>query len=253
MKHGSLFAGIGGWDLAAQKMGWSNEFHCEIKPFCLQVLKKHFPNSISYEDITKTDFREWRNRIDILTGSPPCQSVSKCGKMRGMDDERYLWDDYIRAVREIQPRWFVAENVSGLLTANDGDAYEQIMFQLEAEGYETLTLGLPACAVGAYHIRERIWIIGRSKLESNTNTERRQLGKVSDTCQEERAQHGIELPRNAFGLHWYEAISRIHGRLNGISRRMDGRRNAALGNAIVPSVAQVIFETINKINESKRI
>ena len=248
LRHGSLFAGIGGWDLAAERIGWSNEFHCEIKPYCLQVLKVHFPNSISYGDITTTDFSQWKNRIDIITGSPPCQPFSKAGKMQGDKDERYLWDDYIRAIREIKPRWFVAENVSGLLTTNNGDAYEQIMLQLEAEGYTTLTLGLPACAVGAYHIRERIWIIGRIKMESHTDTTGRQLGEVSDKSQEERSQHSTELSGNPFGLHWYEAISRIHGRLNGISRKLDGRRNAALGNAIVPAVAQVIFETINKID-----
>ena len=252
LRHGSLFSGIGGFDLAAERVGWSNEFHCEIKPFCLEILKKHFPNSISYEDITKTDFTQWRNRIDIISAGVPCQPFSKCGKMQGEKDERYLWDDFIRAIHESLPRWFVAENVSGLLTTDGGNAYERIMLQLEAEGYETLTLGLPACSVGTYHIRERIWIIGRSKLESDSNSERRQLGEIPDTCQEEGSQHGIELLRNGFGLHWYEAISRIHGIHNGISRKLDGRRNTALGNAIVPAVAQVIFETINKIDESER-
>ena len=250
MKHGSLFSGIGGWDLAAQRVGLSNEFHCEIKPYCINVLKAHFPNSITYNDITTTDFSEWRNKIDILTGSPPCQPFSKAGKMLGKNDERYLWDDYIRAIREIKPRWFVAENVSGLLTTNDGDAYEQIMLQLEDEGYETLTIGLPACAVGAYHIRERIWIIGRTKVESHTNTERGELGEVPNKSQEEGAQYGTELSGDPFGLHWYEAISRIHGIFNGISRKLDSNRNAALGNAIVPQVAQVIFETI-KVIEAK--
>jgi DNA-cytosine methyltransferase len=249
MKHGSLFSGIGGFDLAAERVGWSNEFHCEIKPYCLQVLKAHFPNSISYDDITKTDFSQWKNRIDIITGGVPCQPFSKAGKMLGEKDERYLWDDYIRVIRQCQPRWFVAENVSGLLTTNNGDAYEQIMLQLETEGYETLTIGLPACAVGAYHIRERVWIIGRSKMELDTNTTGRQLGEVPDKSQEEGTQHSTELSGDPFGLHWHEAISRIHGRLNGISRRLDGRRNAALGNAIVPMVAQVIFETINKIDK----
>ena len=248
MRHGSLFSGIGGWDLAAERMGWSNEFHCEIKPFCISVLKAHFPNSISYGDITKTDFTQWRDKIDIITGSCPCQPFSKAGKMQGSKDERYLWDDYIRAIREIKPRWFVAENVSGLLTTDDGNAYEQIMLQLEAEGYTTLTLGLPACAVGAYHIRERIWIIGRTKVESDSDTERRQLGRLHNTSQTQGTQHSTQLFGDPFGLHWYEAISRIHGRLNGISRKLDGRRNAALGNAIVPAVALELFKAIQYID-----
>jgi DNA (cytosine-5)-methyltransferase 1 len=249
MKHGSLFSGIGGFDLAAERVGWSNEFHCEIKPYCLQVLKEHFPNSISYDDITRTDFSQWRNKIDIITGGVPCQPFSKAGKMLGEKDERYLWDDYIRVIRECKPRWFVAENVSGLLTTNNGDAYEQIMLQLETEGYETLTIGLPACAVGAYHIRERIWIIGRAKVESDTNTTGRQLGEIPNESQEEGTQHSTQLSGDPFGLHWYEAISRIHGVFNGISRKLDASRNTALGNAIVPQVAQVIFETINKIDK----
>jgi DNA (cytosine-5)-methyltransferase 1 len=168
--------------------------------------------------------------------------------MLGSEDERYLWDDYIRVLREIQPRWFVAENVSGLLTTDDGNAYEQIMLQLEAEDYSTLTLGMPSCAIGAYHIRERIWIIGRAKVESDTDTERRQLGGLQNTSQTQGSQHRLELPGNAFRLHWYETISRIHGELNGLSRKLDGRRNAALGNAIVPQLALELFKAIQYID-----
>jgi DNA (cytosine-5)-methyltransferase 1 len=120
MRHGSLFSGIGGFDLAAEWMRWENVFHCEWMPFPRKILNYHFPNSISYEDITKTDFTQWRNRIDIITGGVPCQPFSKAGKMLGSEDERYLWDDYIRVLREIKPRWFVAENVSGLLTTDNG-------------------------------------------------------------------------------------------------------------------------------------
>jgi DNA (cytosine-5)-methyltransferase 1 len=197
-RHGSLFSGIGGFDLAAQRVGWSNEFHCEIKPFCQEVLKKRFPNSISYDDITTTDFSQWKDRIDIITGGVPCQPFSKAGKMQGEKDERYLWDDYIRAIRQCKPRWFVAENVSGLLTTDGGNAYERIMLQLEAEGYTTLTLGLPACAVGTYHIRERIWIIGRIEMETYTDSERRQLGEILNKSQEEGSQYSTELSGNPF-------------------------------------------------------
>ena len=184
-------------------------------------------------------------KIDSTTW---CAPENQAGKMLGEKDERYLWDDYIRVIRQCQPRWFVAENVSGLLTTNNGDAYEQIMFQLEAEGYETLTIGIPACAVGAYHIRERIWIIGRAQVESDTDTERRQLGRLQDTSQKKRAQHSTQLLGDPFRLHWYETISRIHGEFNGLSRKLDGRRNAALGNAIVPQLALEIFKAIQYID-----
>jgi DNA-cytosine methyltransferase len=249
MRHGSLFSGIGGFDLASEKMGWTNEFHCEIKPFCLKVLKKHFPKSITYEDITKTDFSIWRGRIDVITGGVPCQPFSHAGKMQGKGDERYLWHEYIRCLRECTPQWFVAENVSGLLSTDNGVAYENIILSMEDEGYETLTLCLPACSVGTYHIRERVWIIGRYFMETDTDTERGELGEISEPVKEKRTQDSIELFRNAFGLHWFEAISRVHGIHNGLSRRMDGSRNAGLGNAIVPQVAYEIFKGIQHIDE----
>lgn len=91
MVHGSLFSGIGGAELAAQKAGWTNAFHCEINPFGRKILDHYWPNAKSYEDICKTDFTEWRNRIDILTGGFPCQPYSVAGKQLGTADERHLW------------------------------------------------------------------------------------------------------------------------------------------------------------------
>lgn len=99
--HASLFSGIGGAELAASWMGWENVFHCEINPFCRRVLEYWFPNSTSYEDITKTDFTPWRGRIDILTGGFPCQPFSLAGSRKGAEDDRYLWPHMLRAVREI--------------------------------------------------------------------------------------------------------------------------------------------------------
>jgi DNA-cytosine methyltransferase len=246
MRHGSLFSGIGGFDLAAQWMGWDNVFHCEINKFCQKVLKKHF-NSISYEDITTTDFSIHRGEIDIITGGVPCQPFSKAGKMQGKKDSRYLWDEYIRCVRECQPQWFVAENVSGLLSTDSGVAYENIILSMEAEGYETFTLCLPACSVGTYHIRERVWIIGRYFMETDSYTTRRKLGEIPNESKEKRSQTSSNLSGEFFGLHWYEAISRIHRVHNGVSRKLDSNRNASLGNAIVPQVAFNIFKTINRL------
>jgi len=115
MKHGSLFSGIGGFDLAVEWMGWDNIFHCEWNPFSQKVLKHHFPNSKSYNDITKTDFTIHRGTIDILTGGFPCQPYSLAGKRKGKEDERHLWPEMLRAIREIQPSWVVGENVFGLI------------------------------------------------------------------------------------------------------------------------------------------
>lgn len=253
-KHASLFSGIGGFDLAAEWMGWTNTFQCEINDWCrLAVLAKHFPQTTKYADIRKTDFTIWRNRIDILTGGVPCQPFSVAGKQRGTEDERFLWHEFIRAIREIQPAWFVAENVSGLLSTNGGAEYEKIIVSMEAENYETLTLHLPACAFGAEHIRKRVWIIGYSKLGADTYTARRELGKISDTIQKERTQDCSKLFGNITGLSWFQAISRVHGIFNGLSRRLDGRRNAALGNAIVPDGAYEIFKAIEQCEALKSI
>lgn len=159
MKHGSLFSGIGGFDLAAQWMGWENVFHCEWNEFGQKVLKHHFPKSISYNDITKTDFTIHRGEIDILTGGFPCQPYSVAGKRKGKEDERHLWPEMLRAIREIQPSYVVGENVGGILSWSGGLVFEEVQTDLEAEGYEILTFILPACAVNAPHRRDRVWFV----------------------------------------------------------------------------------------------
>ncbi len=162
MKHGSLFSGIGGFDLAAEWMGWENVFHCEWNEFGQRILKYYWPNAISYDDITKTDFTIHRGRIDILTGGFPCQPYSVAGKRKGKEDERHLWPQMLRAIREIQPRWVVGENVSGLINWNDGMVFNEVQTDLEAEGYEVIPFILPACAVNAPHRRDRVWFIAYS-------------------------------------------------------------------------------------------
>lgn len=114
MTHGSLFSGIGGFDLAAEQVGWTNLFHCEWNPFCRRVLDYHFPNSESYEDIKATDFRKWRGKVDVLSGGFPCQPFSTAGIRKGLTDDRYLWPEMLRTIEEIRPTWVVGENVVGL-------------------------------------------------------------------------------------------------------------------------------------------
>lgn len=163
MKHLSLFSGIGGFDLAAQWMGWENVAHCEWNKFCQQILKYYWPQAISYEDITKTDFTIHRGQIDIVTGGFPCQPYSVAGKQQGKDDERHLWPHMLRAVREIKPRWVVGENVLGLVSWNDGLVFNEVQADLEAEGYEVQPFVLPAAGVGAPHQRQRVWFVGYAK------------------------------------------------------------------------------------------
>lgn len=116
MTHASLFSGIGGFDLAAEWMGWHNAFHCKINEFCTKILNYHFQDAEHYTDITRTDFSKWRGRIDVLSGGFPCQPFSLAGQRKGADDNRYLWPQMLRAIREIRPTWVVGENVTGILT-----------------------------------------------------------------------------------------------------------------------------------------
>jgi DNA (cytosine-5)-methyltransferase 1 len=159
MRHGSLFSGIGGFDLAAEWMGWENMFHCEWNQFGQKVLKYYWPNATSYDDICKTDFTIWRGRIDILTGGFPCQPYSMAGKRKGTEDSRHLWPEMLRAIRECQPTWIVGENVPGLINWSKGLVFEQVCADLEGEGYEVQPVVLPASGVNAPHRRDRVWFV----------------------------------------------------------------------------------------------
>ena len=159
MIHASLFSGIGGFDLAAEWVGWENAFHCEINPFGQQVLKYYYPNAISYDDITKTDFTIWRGRIDVLSGGFPCQPYSLAGKRLGKEDDRHLWPEMLRAIREIQPEWVVGENVFGLINWDGGVVFDEVQADLEAQGYEVQAYVLPAVSVNAPHRRDRVWFV----------------------------------------------------------------------------------------------
>lgn len=159
MKHASLFSGIGGFDLAAQWMGWENVLSCEFDPFCQSVLRHHFPTTTHYGDIRELDGTPYRGKIDILTGGFPCQPFSAAGKRRGTEDNRFLWPEMLRVIREIQPTWIVAENVRGIVSIEGGLVFERVCSEMEANGYEVQPFCIPACAVGAPHRRDRMWFI----------------------------------------------------------------------------------------------
>ena len=185
MRHGSLFSGIGGFDLAAEWCGWENVFHCEWNTFGQKVLKHHFPKSISYNDITKTDFSIHRGAIDIISGGFPCQPYSSAGKRLGKEDERHLWPEMLRAIREIQPSWVVGENVRGLTNWNGGLVFDEVQSDLEIEGYEVLPFLLPACAVNAPHRRDRIWFVAysdnsRTNESVRTKQQRKEINKKQE-------------------------------------------------------------------------
>jgi DNA (cytosine-5)-methyltransferase 1 len=159
MNHIGLFEGIGGFSLAARWMGWETVAWCEWDEFCQKVLKYHFPEAEQHGDITTTDFTRYAGQIDVLTGGFPCQPYSSAGKRLGKEDDRHLWPEMLRAIREIQPRWVVGENVRGLTNWNGGLVFDEVQADLENEGYEVTPYLLPACAVNAPHRRDRIWFV----------------------------------------------------------------------------------------------
>jgi DNA (cytosine-5)-methyltransferase 1 len=214
MRHGSLFSGIGGFDLAAEWCGWENVFHCEWNTFGQKVLKHHFPKSISYNDITKTNFFIHRGDIDILSGGFPCQPYSSAGKRLGKEDERHLWPEMLRAIREIQPSWVVGENVRGLTNWKGGLVFDEVQSDLEAQGYEVLPFLLPACAVNAPHRRDRIWFVAYI----NTNTNNNGLHK----CNGRNEVNASKTRINAFGNFEQSIINGNTSDTNGIRLRGEG-------------------------------
>ena len=162
MKHIGLFEGIGGFSYAVKLMGWETKAWCEWNEFGQKVLRYHFPEAEGFGDITKTDFKKYANTIDILTGGFPCQPYSTAGKRLGKEDERHLWPEMLRAIREIQPCWVIGENVHGLVSWNGGLVFHEVQTDLEVEGYEVWPVILPACAINAPHRRDRVWFIAYS-------------------------------------------------------------------------------------------
>lgn len=175
--HISLFSGGGGFDVAAEWMGWDNIAHCEINEFCLQILKYYWPNATTHTDIKSTDFTIYRGLIDIVSGGFPCQPYSVAGKRKGTEDERHLWPEMLRAIREIQPPFVVGENVPGIVSWDDGVVFEQVQADLETEGYEVQTYILPVAGINGPHARHRVWFI--AYCESNRGN-----GRCADSNRE---------------------------------------------------------------------
>jgi len=186
--HAPLFAGINGFGIAGDLLGWEQVMHCEIDDFCQRIIQYYWPQSKAHHDIKETDFTKYSGTIDVLSGGFPCQPFSQAGKRKGVDDNRYLWPEYLRAIREIQPLAVVGENVTGILSMEeremffrvdsrnttriaDIDTHEEIYTRqalllvgsiiedLEKEGYSVQTFAIPAAGVGAPHKRERIWFV----------------------------------------------------------------------------------------------
>lgn len=185
MKHGSLFSGIGGFDLAAHWAGIDTVFACEIDEWNREVLKKRFPNTTIYKDIKEVNFEQYCGTVDVISGGFPCQPFSLAGKRAGTKDNRYLWGEMLRVVRETKPRWIIAENVRGLTTITGGDTFEIVCNDLEISGYEVQPFIIPALSVGAPHKRERVWIVANRNSTRESQPERinkNKWGRTYNSC-----------------------------------------------------------------------
>jgi len=285
MKHGSLFSGIGGFDLAATWMGWENVFECEKNVFCRRVLQYFWPGAELYEDIREFKGEKFKGKIDVLSGGFPCQPFSTSGKRRGTADDRYLWPEMYRVIGEVRPRWVVGENVHGLLSWKRGLVFDKVQADLEAAGYETRPFVLPAAGVGAPHRRDRVWIVayagelrwdaGGTKQSLPGDRSDGEKGAVADPGGDgldglhRRGVGGIQKPSEgnagseSIGAPakdpWKEfpTQSPVCAGDDGLSARLDGitfskwRQESikGAGNAIVPRVALQIFKAIEQLNK----
>ena len=167
MTHGSFFSGIGGFDLAAEWVGWENKFHCEIEPFCQKVLNHYWPDAELFENIKTANFEKYRNKVRVISGGFPCQPYSIAGKRLGKEDDRHLWPFMLEGIRQINPDYVVGENVFGLTSWNEGLVLEEVCLDLENEGYQVQPIIIPAAGVGAPHKRDRIWIVASKNANKN--------------------------------------------------------------------------------------
>jgi DNA (cytosine-5)-methyltransferase 1 len=266
MNHGSLFSGIGGFDLASEWMGWDNVFQVEWDSYCQKVLAKNFPNVKRYGDIKEFDGTKYRGLIDIISGGFPCQPFSVAGKQKGESDDRHLWPEMLRVIRDIQPAWVVGENVPGIIAME----LENICIALESENYQVQPFIIPSASIGAWDKRDRIWIIAhnnakrngqkyglqtrgtvfkRSDIESNTDTigSRRENGLHGrESERETRKRSNYFKESDWWKRDWIEVASELCRSNARVPNRMD--RIKGLGNSVNPYVPFQIFKAIQQMN-----
>jgi len=247
MTHLSLFSGIGGLDLAAEWAGFETVGQCEFADFPHAVLTKHWPDVPKWRDVhdlTATDFfaRTGLETVTVISGGFPCQPHSKAGSLKGSRDERDLWPEFRRIIREIKPRWVVAENVPRLLASEDGRFFGRVLNDLAELGFDAGWAVFPACWFGAIHRRERVAIIAYA----HSNRRTAQLLQTPKAGCNDDTQHK---PGSTFLLEgWRADFPGVCGKYDGASDWMD--RLKSLGNAVVPQQFYPIFKAIAEIEEA---
>lgn len=190
LTHLSLFSGIGGLDLAAEWAGFETVGQCEWADFPTKVLEKHWPNVPRWRDIRTLNGesfyeRTGRRTVDVISGGFPCQPFSVAGNQKGKDDERYLWPEMLRVIRELTPRWVIGENVPGILHIAAAD----VVKDLERLGYHVVVFAFEAAAVGARHRRERIFFVANASSDGCvTGRDHREERRISNDTERDTAQ-----------------------------------------------------------------
>jgi len=262
-----LFSGIGGFSLGLESTGkFKTIGFCEKDKFCQKVLQKHWPDTPIYEDIKKLDGT--KIKADVITGGFPCQSISIAGKQKGKNDNRFLFPEMLRVIKETQARWIIGENVQNLLNISNGEILQGIHNDLEAIGYEVQTFSISASSQGAWHKRQRIWIIANTntRLSFRENKEIQTRGITSNNGSTNVANsNNIRTQVQTKGKHtsfkmfgsqskksWWKTFSEFYRIPDGLQYGLDKDRTnriKALGNAIVPQIATEIGKAIIKAEE----
>ena len=243
------FSGIGGFSLGLERTGrFKTVAFCEMDAYCQEVLKQHWNGIPIYdyiEDVTAGRLlQDGIGRVDVITGGFPCQDVSTAGSMwftpEGTNAPRSgLWAELARLIGEIRPRYAIMENVPNLLAGDGGRWFGRILSDLAEIGFDAEWHCIPASGIGAPHRRERVWIIAYPSSEGLEGG-----GEAGDDSSQ-RAQRGYQLFTGCSGVPWtaWEAEPSVDRVVNGLPRRVD--RIKAVGNAIVPQIAEEIGRAIN--------
>lgn len=244
--HLDLFSGIGGFSLAAKQIGFDTIQFVEKDKFCKKVLQKHWPLVPIHDDIKTFNFT---NKVDLLTGGFPCQPFSNAGNKKGINDDRYLWNEMFRIIGQCNPDWVIAENVAGIVAME----LDNIIDDLARMGYETQSFIIPACAANAPHRRDRVWIVANSMQKRCDSGiyywQSRHIPKDQKWNMEKIHEEWSQFQPNSWKTrktHDWLAFNTESLRGNyGLPTRLDKDRVKVLGNAIVPQVVFPILKIIH--------
>ena len=231
-----LFSGMGGFTYGLSSVGFNTVAFCENDDYARGVLGRHWPDIKIYDDvktITRKQLEQDGLSVDVITGGWPCQPVSRVGKRQGAKDDRYLWPEMFRVIREVKPRWVIGENVTGIVEM----ALDDVLTDLENIGYTVRTFDLPAASVGANHQRRRIFVIG-----FYNETVAYATGKGLQRQSSARVPKGKTTVRHDWSRHRWMPTPRICRRSDGVSRRME--RIKCIGNSVVPALVSEIGRAI---------